>query len=68
MTALEPSFLTAVGVMLAMAVFTAALGVYLLRTNPPKDESKFVGLGEEKMDAEELEEWEAEMERRREKR
>ncbi|MFB6155617.1 MAG: hypothetical protein ABEJ22_06950 [Haloferacaceae archaeon] len=68
MTALDPSFLAAVAVTLAMAAFTAALGVYLLRTNPPKDESRFVGLGEEKMDEEELAEWEAEMERRREKR
>ena len=48
-------------VMLGMAVLTVSIGVYLLRTNPPKDRSKFLGIGAEKIPDEELEE---EMERR----
>ena len=37
-----------------MLVTVLALGIYLIRTNPPKDESKFIGFGEEKFTDEEL--------------
>jgi len=37
-----------------MAVFTAALAVYLIRTNPPKDDGAFIGLGKEKYSDDEL--------------
>lgn len=37
-----------------LVVVSLALGVYLLTTNPPKDESSFLGLGEEKLSDEEL--------------
>lgn len=37
-----------------MAVVTTALAIYLITTNPPKDESAFVGIGKEKFTDEEL--------------
>jgi hypothetical protein len=37
-----------------LVVVSLALGVYLLTTNPPKDESSFLGIGEEKLSDEEL--------------
>lgn len=37
-----------------LAVVSLVLGVYLVFTNPPKDESKFLGIGEEKLSDEEL--------------
>ena len=37
-----------------MLVTVLSLGIYLIRTNPPKDESKFIGLGKEKFTDEEL--------------
>lgn len=49
-----------------LAVLSLVLGVYLLTTNPPKDESKFVGVGAEKATDEELEKREARRERERE--
>jgi len=65
---LGPSLTLAAVVVLAMAALTAVLGVYLLTTNPPKDESKFVGVGAEKMDDEEVEEYHRRMETEREER
>lgn len=37
-----------------LILLSLTLGVYLLTTNPPKDESSFLGLGEEKLNDEEL--------------
>ena len=37
-----------------MTVSVLALGIYLIRTNPPKDKSTFIGLGKEKYSNEEL--------------
>lgn len=37
-----------------MAVVTGALAAYLIRTNPPKDDTAFIGLGKEKYSDEEL--------------
>lgn len=37
-----------------LVLLSLALGVYLLTTNPPKDESSFLGVGEEKLSDEEL--------------
>lgn len=37
-----------------LAVTSLVLGLYLLFTNPPKDESKFLGVGAEKASDEEL--------------
>lgn len=37
-----------------LILLSLALGVYLLTTNPPKDESSFLGLGAEKLSDEEL--------------
>ncbi|WP_129113600.1 hypothetical protein [Halegenticoccus tardaugens] len=41
-------------VIAVLAVICVALGVYLVTTNPPKDETKFIGLGKEKLSDEEL--------------
>jgi hypothetical protein len=49
-----------------LAVTSLVLGLYLLFTNPPKDESKFVGFGAEKASDDELAEREARKERERE--
>jgi len=38
----------------AMAAVTFAMGVYLVATNPPKDDASFVGFGKEKYTNEEL--------------
>lgn len=50
----------------SLAVISLALGLYLLFTNPPKDESKFVGVGAEKATDEELEERDRQKRRERE--
>lgn len=55
MAPFDPSLAMMVVVLLGMAVFSLTLGIYLLVTNPPKDRSKFVGLGSEKLGDEELE-------------
>lgn len=39
-----------------LAVVSLVLGLYLVVTNPPKDESKFLGIGAEKLDDDELDE------------
>jgi hypothetical protein len=39
---------------IVMIVSVLALGIYLIRTNPPKDKSTFIGLGKEKYSNEEL--------------
>ncbi|MFD1514345.1 hypothetical protein [Halomarina rubra] len=54
MAPLDPGVALMTVVMLAMAVGTFATGVYLVTTNPPVDESKFVGLGSEKLTDEQL--------------
>lgn len=54
MVAIPASFALALVVLLVMAASTATLGGYLVFTNPPKSESTFVGIGEEKMPDEEL--------------
>lgn len=48
------SGLIALGVYAMLVIISLALGVYLLSTNPPKDESSFLGLGEEKLSDDEL--------------
>lgn len=48
------SWLVALGVYALLVVISLALGVYLLSTNPPKNESSFLGLGEEKLNDDEL--------------
>lgn len=37
----------------ALGAISLSIGVYLLRTNPPKDKSKFLGVGAEKLSDEE---------------
>lgn len=54
MVAIPTSFAVAFVLLLVMGVGTATLGGYLVFTNPPKDESTFVGLGEEKLSDDEL--------------
>jgi hypothetical protein len=39
-----------------LILLSLTLGLYLLTTNPPKDESSFLGFGEEKLGDEELSE------------
>lgn len=51
MIELDPLALAAFAV---LAVVSLVLGLYLVFTNPPKDESKFLGIGEEKLSDEEL--------------
>ena len=53
MLELDPLALLTFG---ALAVVSLTLGLYLLFTNPPKDESKFLGVGAEKLSDEELRE------------
>jgi hypothetical protein len=48
------SSLIALTVYATLVLVSLALGVYLLTTNPPKDESSFLGLGEKKLSDEEL--------------
>lgn len=43
-------------VIIALAVVSLLIGLYLLSTNPPKDDEKFVGIGAEKATDEELDE------------
>lgn len=43
-----------VAVYAGLIVASLALGLYLLTTNPPKDESTFLGIGKEKLSEEEL--------------
>lgn len=51
MIEIDPLALVAFAV---LAVVSLVLGVYLVFTNPPKDESKFLGVGAEKLSDEEL--------------
>lgn len=37
-----------------LAVFSLAVGLYLVFTNPPKDDAKFLGIGAEKLSDDEL--------------
>ncbi|MFB6220234.1 MAG: hypothetical protein ABEH90_02230 [Halolamina sp.] len=46
--------LAIVAVYVSLIVASLTLGLYLLTTNPPKDESAFLGIGEEKLSDEEL--------------
>lgn len=46
--------LVTVAVYAGLVVASLALGLYLLMTNPPKDESAFLGIGKEKLNEEEL--------------
>jgi hypothetical protein len=43
-----------VAVYAALIAASLTLGIYLLTTNPPKDESAFLGVGKEKLSEQEL--------------
>lgn len=51
---LAPSTTLALVVIAGLGAFCFALGLYLVFTNPPKDEAKFLGIGAEKLSDEEL--------------
>jgi hypothetical protein len=57
---LDPTAVTAITLLFCMAVISAGLGLYLVFTNPPKDNSKFVGLRAQKMTDEEVAQYEQE--------
>lgn len=45
---------------IALAIVSLLIGLYLLSTDPPKDDEKFVGIGAEKANYDELNESEGE--------
>ncbi|MFB6300004.1 MAG: hypothetical protein ABEH65_07055 [Halobacteriales archaeon] len=60
--------ITLIIVFISLAAVALALGVYLVVTNPPKDDEAFIGIGKEKVSDKEFEEWQQEFERKREER
>lgn len=54
MAQLSPDLAVMFVVLLGMSACTLALGTYLVVTNPPSDERKFVGLFSEKLADEDL--------------
>lgn len=49
MTSIDLNLVGEVVLLLLIAAFTTVVGIYLLMTNPPKDETAFVGFGTEKV-------------------